>query len=85
MLIGGLNLKLGESKGFSILSFRDFEEKTIEYVDAINCESNLDFKKLITDFSLNTLSSKEVTNIQSVNTWKEKLKNEWLNNNHIYQ
>lgn len=82
---GGLNLKLGESKGFSILSFRDFEEKTIEYVDAINCESILDFKKLITDFSLDTLSSKKVTNIQSVNTWKEKLKNEWLNNNHIYQ
>lgn len=82
---GGLNLKLGESKGFSILSFQDFEGKIIEYVDAINCENNSDFKKLINNFSLNTLSSKEVTNIQSVNTWKEKLKNEWLNNNHIYQ
>ncbi len=82
---GGLNLKLGESKGFSILSFQDFEGKIIEYVDAINCESNLDFKKLINDFSLNTLASKEVTQIQSVNSWKEKLKNEWLNNNHIYQ
>lgn len=82
---GGLNLKLGESKGFSILSFQDFEGKIIDYVDAINCESILDFKKLITDFSLDTLSSKKVTNIQSDNTWKEKLKNEWLNNNHIYQ
>lgn len=82
---GGLNLKLGEAKGFSILSFQDFEGKIIEYVDAINCENNSDFKKLINDFSLNTLSSKEITNIQSVNTWKEKLKNEWLNNNHIYQ
>jgi hypothetical protein len=82
---GGLNLKLGESKGFSILSFRDFEEKIIEYVDSINCENNLDFKKLIKDFSLNTLSEKRVTDIKSVNTWKEKLKQEWLNNNHIYQ
>jgi len=82
---GGLNLKLGESKGFSILFFQDFEGKIIEYVDAINCENNSDFKKLINDFSLNTLTSKEVTNIQSDNTWKEKLKNEWLNNNHIYQ
>lgn len=84
-LSGGLNLKLGESKGFSILSFQDFEGKIIEYVDAINCESILDFKKLITDFSLDTLSSKKITDIQSGNEWKEKLKNEWLNNNHIYQ
>lgn len=80
---GGLNLKLGESKGFSIISFHDFERNKIEYADSINCENITDFQNLIKDFSIYTQNEKKITNLNDA--WKEKLKNEWLNNNHIYQ
>lgn len=85
---GGMNLKSGEKKGFSALSFIDSENNKIEYFDKIGNVTKDDFANAITDFSLSPDgkdgNQKSVINIADT-TKKEKLEKEWIREVHIYQ
>lgn len=85
---GGTNLKSGEKKGFSALSFIDSENNKIEYFDKIGNVTKNDFTNAITDFSLSpddkNGNQKSVINIADI-TKKEKLEKEWIREIHIYQ
>lgn len=85
---GGTNLKSGENKGFSVLSFIDSEGNKIEYFDKIGNVTKSDFTNAITDFSLSpdgkNGNQKSVINITDT-IKKEKLEKEWIREVHIYQ
>lgn len=85
---GGRNLKSGEEKGFSALSFIDSENNKIEYFDKIGNITKDDFTNAITDFSLSPDGKngiqKSVIEITDT-TKKEKLEKEWIREIHIYQ
>jgi hypothetical protein len=85
---GGINLKSGENKGFSAISFIDSENNKIEYFDKIGNVTKDDFTNAITDFSLSpdgkNGNQKSVINITDT-TKKEKLEQEWIREVHIYQ
>jgi hypothetical protein len=85
---GGINLKSGENKGFSAISFIDSENNKIEYFDKIGNVTKDDFTNAITDFSLSPEgkngNQKSVINITDT-TKKEKLEQEWIREVHIYQ
>lgn len=85
---GGTNLKLGEDKGFSALSFIDSENNKIEYFDKIGNVTKNDFTNAITDFSLSpdgkNGNQKSDINIADT-TKKEELEKEWIREVHIYQ
>lgn len=85
---GGRNLKSGEEKGFSALSFIDSENNKIEYFDKIGNVTRNDFTNAIADFSLSpdgkNGNQKSVIDIADT-TKKEKLEKEWIREVHIYQ
>lgn len=85
---GGMNLKSGEDKGFSALSFIDSENNTIEYFDKIGNVTKNDFTNAITEFSLSpdgkNGNQKSVIDIADT-TKKEELEKEWIREVHIYQ
>lgn len=84
---GGLNLKIGKDKGFSILGFIDSDNNKIEYFDKVGDVKKDDFTRYIVDFKLSPNSAKknqkETTSIDD--TRKEKLQNEWITSVHFYQ
>lgn len=85
---GGINLKSGKDKGFSILRFIDLESNPIEYFDKIGNITKSDFTDIINDFSSSpddTSGNQKFTTKISDKTIKEKLQKEWIREIHIFQ
>lgn len=87
---GGSNLRFGEKKGFSLLSFIDNKAQKIEYYDKIGDVEKTDFTNFISDFSL-SIDGKNIGNSQNKKVTsmgderKEELKKEWEQGVHFYQ
>lgn len=83
---GGLNLKTGAEKGFSLLQFTNDYNQSIEYYDKIWDVQKSDFTKYINNFQLSpkgkSNNEKEITNVWSK---KEVLQQEWIQGVHFYQ
>ena len=84
---GGVNLKSGSDKGFSLLSYKNNENESVEYLDKIGKITKEEITTYINDFSLtpNTKSDNQkiVTDIKEDR--KSKLMNEWQSGVHFYQ
>lgn len=84
---GGVNLKAGCNKGFSLLSYQDNKNQLIEYLDKLVLVTEEEVIETINNFSLtpNTKldNQKIVTNINEER--KIKLIDEWINGVHFYQ
>jgi len=84
---GGVNLKSGSDKGFSLLSYKDNENKKIEYLDKIGLVTKEEVIDTIKSFSLtpNTKSDNQKILTTIADEKKDKLRNEWMNGVHFYQ
>lgn len=86
-LSGGVNLKVGCNKGFSLLSYQDNENQSIEYLDKIGQVTKDEVIETINNFSLTpnnkSDNQKIVTDIKEER--KNKLIDEWINGVHFYQ
>lgn len=84
---GGQNLKIGETKGFSIVQFQDFNNQTIECFDKIGNITHNDFKLLNNNFILtpNNKNDNQKISTQLDEPTKEKLEVEWKTSVHFYQ
>lgn len=84
---GGQNLKIGETKGFSIVQFQDFNNQTIECFDKIGNVTHNDFKLLNNNFILTPNSKNDNQKISTKldEATKNKLEIEWKTNIHFYQ
>lgn len=81
---GPINLRINETKGFSLLRFKDKEGILLDYYDKVGKLSTDDFKVYINDFSLTlTEENKQTTNLEPAR--KTKLENEWVTGVHFYQ
>ena len=84
---GGVNLKSGCDKGFSLLSYEDNEKEKIEYLDKIGEVTKEEITAYINNFSLplnnKSDNQKIVTDINGDK--KSKLTNEWISGVHFYQ
>lgn len=83
---GSVNIKIGEDKGFTALSFIDEEGTKIEYFDKTGNVNTSDIQAVMPDFTLSTDgkngNQKLITRIKD-NT--EKLEKEWIREVHIFQ
>ena len=84
---GGVNLKSGCDKGFSLLSYEDNEKEKIEYLDKIGLVTKEEISNSINNFSLtsNVKSDNQKIVTSIADDKKEKLSNEWINGVHFYQ
>lgn len=80
---GGINLKNGSNKGFSILQFESFNKnkQIIEYCDKIGDNIFLkDFQTIINNFQLEPTQDKIITHIEN----NKNLQQEWKQYAHFY-
>lgn len=85
-VLGGINLKLGEKNGFSILQFKDFNGNIIEYFDKIGNITHNDIEALNINFKLipnDKMDSEKLSTVLEGDV-KKQLLEEWRKNVHIY-
>lgn len=85
---GGINLKIGNEKGFSALSFIDTDNNKIEYFDKVGNLAINDFVNMIDGFSLQPdgkNGNQKHETVINEEIKKEKLQKEWIKEVHIYQ